>query len=82
VPLEDLDDQRGVGESKSLEGLGVLLIRSKSFTRREAAYGSRDISTGDTLRSGIKEIECWRFTDLGNDLGSNTECWESTLDSD
>lgn len=49
---------------------------------REQAYRSRDIGTGDSLRGGIEEIECWGFTDLGNDLGSNTECGETTLDSD
>jgi hypothetical protein len=49
---------------------------------QKQAYRSRDISTGDSLRGGIEEIECWGFTDLGNDLGSNTESWETTLDSD
>lgn len=43
-------------------------------TPNEGAYRSGDIGTGDSLGSGIKEVESVRFTDLGNDLGSDTEC--------
>jgi len=39
-----------------------------SIETGRVAYRSGDISTGDTLRGGIEEIERWGFTDLGNDL--------------
>lgn len=36
-------------------------------------HGSRDISSGNSFRRSIEEVECRRFTDLSNDLGSDSK---------
>lgn len=41
--------------------------------KRRKAHRSGDVGAGDTLGSGVEEVECARLADLGNDLGSNTE---------
>lgn len=80
MTLDDLGDQGGVGESHSLERLGVLFFfpTSQPFViqlKERWAYRSRNIGTGDSLRRSVKVVESGRLADLGNDLGTDTECY-------
>lgn len=42
---------------------------------KDKAYRSRNISTGDSLRRSVKVVESGRLADLGNDFGTDTECY-------
>lgn len=71
VSLEDLGDQWSIGEGHTLERLCVLFITSAlpcHVPSAGLAYGGGDIGTGDSLRWRVEEVECARFTNLGNDL--------------
>ena len=73
VTLEDLGDDRSVGESHRLEGLGVLWVSMRANLARPT-YRSWDIGTGDSLWGRVKEVESGGLADLCDDLGSDTEC--------
>jgi len=85
VTLEGLDDERGVGESQTLERLGVLYVdgdkESISLLARVhvamsgggETHGSGHVGTGDSLRRSVEVVERRRFTDLGDDLGTDSE---------
>lgn len=37
------------------------------------AYRSGNVSTGDSLRGSVEEVESGRLADLGKDFGTDTE---------
>lgn len=75
---DNLGDQGCVGESHRFEGLGVLQRKVKSAMYEEGektikAYRSGNVSTGDSLRGSVEEVESGRLADLGKDFGTDTE---------